>query len=87
MSRWFPGGHRSVRIGCLPGTTYRLSNRYRLYVSNNNLTAHFNAAIHNMYGLSWYGNIVVVKLGKVMYERVIHVSREEGILTDIIIGM
>jgi len=87
MSPWFPCGYRSARIRTVPGTTYELTNKYRLFVTSDEMSSPVNSTIRNMYGRIWYGNIVVIKLGKVFYERIVHVGASEMLLTDVVLGM
>jgi hypothetical protein len=83
VSTWFPAGYQSIRISTLPGTTYDLANHYHLFITYDPMLSLVNATVQNLYGKPWYGNIILVKLGKVAYERVIHVSSNEGLLAHI----
>jgi hypothetical protein len=71
-------------INSFPGTGQPLSHSYEIfYVSN--AEEPNNRLVRKLFNESWWGNIVVVKLGKRKPGSVIHMQREDSALVDQIV--
>jgi len=83
----FPNGAVSARVTCIPGTSFRLLNDWRIMVSSGLALAPINKAVSTLYGRRWAGNIVILKYRRDDRREIVNVAASDIDMITTIVGM